>query len=251
MKRLIFTLAMLIGICAMANAQKHFDKIKISSSRDSLSYAIGMVLCQNLAEQDISDIDPTIVGKAFRDILANKTPSFANDDAERLIEEYFAKVNAERAEKAMKAEKEFFENNAKEPGVKTTESGIQYIVVKEGNGKKPTLENSVKIHYEGKLTNGDIFDSDLDSDEPTQFNLDNLIQGMAEGIMMMSEGSEYILYIPSELGYGSYSPAEVIPPYSTLVFDVELISVEDKIVEEDNYQINLDDMDFHDIDLEH
>ncbi len=241
MKKIIFTMLTLLAMANICSAQKYFDKQKISSGNDSLSYAIGLVMAESLGQQGFNDLNATALGKAFADVQLNKPTVMNNEQAEEFIHNYFAKVTAEKNEKAKAAEQQFLENNLKEPGVKVTESGLQYIVIKEGNGKRPTIDNSVKIHYEGKLTNGMLFDSDFENDEPTQFNLDNLISGMSEGIMLMSEGSEYTFYIPSELGYGEFSPAEEIPAYSTLVFNVVLISVEDKMPE-GQYDVDIDDM---------
>ena len=138
------------------------------------------------------------------------------------------------------AEKEFLAANAQDPDVMVTESGLQYRIVKEGNGKRPSDTSGVRVHYEGKLIDGTVFDSSFDSDEPVEFNVDGLIPGMTEGLKLMSEGAEYILYIPSELGYGAFSPAEIIPAYSTLIFNVELLQVTDRI--------KYDDDDFSDYD---
>ncbi len=232
----------LMAIANMCLAQKYFDKQKLATTNDSLSYAIGLVMAESLGQQGFNDLNATALGKAFAEVQQNSPTAMTNEQAEEFIHNYFAKITAEKNEKAKAAEKLFLENNLKEPGVKVTESGLQYIVIKEGTGKRPTIDNSVKIHYEGKLTDGTLFDSDFDNEEPTQFNLDNLITGMSEGIMLMNEGAEYIFYIPSDLGYGDYSPAEVIPAYSTLVFNVVLISVEDKIEEANPYNIDLNEM---------
>ena len=130
-------------------------------------------------------------------------------------------------------EKEFFAENAKKPGVKVTESGLQYKVVKEGSGKTPTDSSDVKIHYEGKLLDGTVFDSSYDSEEPTSLNMGFLIPGMVEGLKLMKEGAQYVFYIPQDLGYGEYSPGETLPAYSTLIFEIELISVDEPSEEQE------------------
>jgi len=231
----------LMAIANVCSAQKYFDKLKIATDNDSLSYAVGIVMAEALGGQGLTDINATALGKAFADVQQNKSVAMTNEMAEVYIQNYLAKISAEKKEKAKAAEKEFLSNNLKEPGVKATESGLQYMVVKEGTGKRPTIDNSVKIRYEGKLIDGTMFDSDFENDEPTQFNLDNLITGMSEGIMLMTEGSEYTFWIPSELAYDDYSPAEQIPAYSTLVFNVVLISVEEKL-KEGQWDVNIDDM---------
>lgn len=240
MKKIIFTMAMMLGICGMGNAQKYFDKVKLTNTHDSISYAVGIILAQNFVDSEYSNLNPDAIGKAFRDVNANRTPLLDEDQAKELISSYSEKVEAEKEAKAKQAEKEFLENNLKNPGVKATESGLQYVVVKEGNGKKPTTDNSVKIHYEGKLTDGEVFDSDYENEEPTELDVDGVIDGLSEGLQLMSEGSEYIFYIPYELGYGSYSPGEFLPAYSTLIFTVELISVGEKSADDDEEGVSLD-----------
>lgn len=240
MKRFIYTLVMVLGICQMAGAQKYYEKIKVKTSMDTVSYGIGLVLAQNIVDEvGIKGLNCDAIAKAFYDVISNKTPLMDKDESMAAVQSFVAAIEEEKSAEAKKKEKEYLDNNAKEPGVKVTESGLQYLVVKEGTGAKPNENSRVKLHYEGKLTNGDVFDSSYDNDEPVEFDLDYIIPGMAEGLMLMNEGSEYILYIPSELGYGSYSPDESIPAYSTLIFNVELISVSEKPAEEAVEEIEL------------
>lgn len=245
MKKIILTMAVLLGLCGLGSAQKYYSKVKLTNHSDSVSYAVGIILAGSVNENGFHDVSPDAIGKAFRDVIDNNlsmTEDMAIDivtvESERIVEQKEAEAKA--------MEKEFLENNAKEPGVKVTESGLQYLVIKEGNGKRPTTDNQVKINYEGKLINGDVFDSSYDNDEPTTLDVDSVIDGMSEGLQLMSEGSEYILYIPYELGYGSYSPGDFLPAYSTLIFSVELISVEDKPADGDTddegIQLDLDDL---------
>lgn len=119
----------------------------------------------------------------------------------------------------------FLEENAKQEGVVVTKSGLQYRVIKEGDGKKPNRNSTVKCNYEGKLLNGTIFDSSYKRNEPSVFKVSDLIPGWTEGLQLMKEGSTYRLYIPYNLGYGDYNVGGIIPPYSTLIFDVELLEV--------------------------
>ena len=131
-------------------------------------------------------------------------------------------------EEQLKKGKEFFDKNAKEPGVVTLDNGLQYKIIKQGkeNGLMPTDSDAVHIYYEGKLIDGTVFDTSFDSEEPTELTLDYIIPGLAQGLKMMKEGAEYIFYIPQDLAYGEYAPSEEIPAYSPMIFDVELISVE-------------------------
>ncbi len=127
----------------------------------------------------------------------------------------------------MEAGKQFLEENAKREGVTTTASGLQYEVLKEGSGAKPSSASSrVTVHYEGKLTNGNIFDSSYKRNDPATFGLNQVISGWTEGVQLMNEGSKYRFFIPSELGYGSRGAGASIPPNATLIFDVELLNAE-------------------------
>lgn len=233
MKRFIIAIACMLSLCNLSMAQKYYQKVKIKTLVDSISYSIGAMLAQNMVKEGISDFNVDALGKAFCDVINNNTLAVSTEDGEAAIRNLFAKIEQMEEKEAREKEKVFLENNAKDPGVKVTESGLQYVVVKEGNGPKPNDNSRVKVHYEGKLTTGDVFDSSFDNDEPVDLDVDMVIAGMSEGLKLMSEGSEYILYIPFDLGYGSYSPGEILPAYSTLIFNVELISVQDKPADEE------------------
>ena len=225
MKKLIYTLLLLI-VAGTAPAQKYFDKIKVSSSQDSLCYSIGYVLAQNISKEKLP-INADIIGKAFKDV-ANGTAAFDQETAANIIEAYYTAKSEKEKQEQLKAAKEFFSKNAKEPGVITLENVLQYKIIKQGkeNGIMPTDSDAVHIYYEGKLIDGTVFDSSFDSEEPTTLTLDYIIPGLAQGLKMMKEGAEYIFYIPQDLAYGEYEPSEEIPAYSAMIFDVELVSVE-------------------------
>ncbi|MBR6176951.1 MAG: FKBP-type peptidyl-prolyl cis-trans isomerase [Bacteroidales bacterium] len=225
MKKLIYTLLLLI-VAGTAPAQKYFDKIKVSSSQDSLCYSIGYVLAQNILRENLP-INADIIGKAFKD-AANGSSAFDQETAANIIEAYYTAKSEKEKQEQLKIAKEFFSKNAKESGVVTLDNGLQYKVIKSGkeNGLTPTEADAVKIYYEGKLIDGTVFDSSFDSEEPTTLTLDYIIPGLAQGLKMMKEGAEYIFYIPQDLAYGEYEPSEEIPAYSAMIFDVELVSVE-------------------------
>ncbi|MBQ5451951.1 MAG: FKBP-type peptidyl-prolyl cis-trans isomerase [Bacteroidales bacterium] len=229
----IFILALIALTGNFAQAQKYFDKAKVSSSNDSLSYALGYMLSQNLVKEGITDFDATLIGKAFNDSKKNNSPLLSLDECKDVLQTFFQKKDDELKNSQLAKEKEFFAENAKKPGVKVTESGLQYKVVKEGSGKTPTDSSDVKIHYEGKLLDGTVFDSSYDSEEPTSLNMGFLIPGMVEGLKLMKEGAQYVFYIPQDLGYGEYSPGETLPAYSTLIFEIELISVDEPSEEQE------------------
>ncbi|MBQ3655898.1 MAG: FKBP-type peptidyl-prolyl cis-trans isomerase [Bacteroidales bacterium] len=229
----IFILALIALTGNFAQAQKYFDKAKISSSNDSLSYALGYMLSQNIVKEGITDFDATLIGKAFNDSKKNNSPLLSLDECKDVLQNFFQKKDDELKSSQLAKEKAFLEANAKKEGVKVTETGLQYKVVKEGSGKMPNDSSEVKIHYEGKLLDGTVFDTSYDSEEPTTLNMNFLIPGMVEGLKLMKEGSQYVFYIPQDLGYGEYSPGETLPAYSTLIFEIELISVEEPSKEEE------------------
>jgi FKBP-type peptidyl-prolyl cis-trans isomerase FklB len=170
--------------------------------------------------------------QSIKDVLSGAELKVSHRDAQQIVQEYFTKkeaaMNAERAEKgkAAKAEGEkYLMENAKKEGVITTPSGLQYQVLKEGNGKKPTAKDSVKCHYEGFLIDGTVFDSSVQRGEPAVFGLQQVIAGWTEGLQLMSEGGKYRFFIPYRLAYGEGGAGTMIPPFATLIFDVELIEV--------------------------
>ena len=226
MKRVSFIVLLIVASVQMTFAQKYFDKVKISSSEDSLCYSIGLILGHNITSEGLP-ANPDLIGKAFKDI-SNQSPAIDRETASRIIEEHLAKIEEKKKEEQLKMAKEFFEKNAKEPGVVTLENGLQYKIVKEGkeNGIMPTDSDAVHIYYEGKLLDGTVFDSSFDSEEPTELTLDYIIPGLAQGLRLMKEGAEYIFYIPQDLAYGDYAPSEEIPAFSAMIFDVELVTVE-------------------------
>ncbi len=226
MKRFFYIVLLIVASTSMVQAQKYFDKIKISSPEDSLSYCIGYLLANNITREGLP-VNADIIGKAFKDV-ASGNPAITQDKASELIEKFYNEKAEKLKNEQLKKQKEFFDKNAKEPGVITLENGLQYKIVKPGkeNGIMPTDSDAVHIYYEGKLIDGTVFDSSFDSEEPTSLTLDYIIPGLAQGIKMMKEGAEYIFYIPQDLAYGDYEPSEEIPAYSAMIFDVELITVE-------------------------
>jgi FKBP-type peptidyl-prolyl cis-trans isomerase len=193
------------------------------------SYALGLNIGSGLKDGLKNDnISPDLneLMKGMKDGLFGKDPKFSLDEARDKIEAAFNAVTQGKNEKAIQKEIDFLAENAKKPGIQITQSGMQYEVLVEGSGPKPSKDSIVKVHYEGKLIDGTVFDSSYgdDGDDPVIFPLNEVITGWSEGLQLMNVGSKYILYIPSEIGYGSqdYGP---IPAYSTLIFNVEFIGI--------------------------
>lgn len=199
---------------------------------DKVSYALGLGIGRQLAQMGASDLSIDDFAAAIKDVIAGNELKVSNREAQTIVQDYFRKqeekLNAERAEKgkAAKAEGEkYLAENAKKEGVVTLPSGLQYMVIKEGNGKKPKATDKVKCHYEGFLIDGTVFDSSVQRGEPAVFPLNQVIAGWTEGLQLMQEGAKYRFFIPYILGYGEGGAGASIPPYAALIFDVELIEV--------------------------
>jgi FKBP-type peptidyl-prolyl cis-trans isomerase FklB len=192
---------------------------------DKFSYAIGLGLGQNLLSMGAQGINVEDFAQAVADVLNRRPTAITHTEAREIVNKYFTeleeKMNAENIEKG----KSFLAENAKKPGIVTLASGLQYEVIKEGNGKKPGAADRVKCHYEGTLIDGTLFDSSIKRGEPAVFGVNQVIKGWVEALQLMTEGSKWRLFIPSELAYGAQGAGEMIPPHSTLIFEVELIEV--------------------------
>lgn len=191
---------------------------------DKLSYALGLSMGQNFKGSGVDKLNADDFADALRAVYGEGTPAMTYDEAKQVVQEYFTNLQAKAGEMNAKAGKEYLANNAKEEGVKVTESGLQYLVVKEGNGKKPGPNDVVTVHYTGRLIDGTVFDSSVERGEPATFAVGQVIPGWVEGLQLMSEGSAYRLFIPSELAYGEHGTGP-IQPNSTLIFDMQLLKV--------------------------
>lgn len=192
---------------------------------DKFSYSIGLGIGQNLRGMGTNDLNVEDFAQAVKDVLTGATPAISHTEARQIVNEYFekleARINAENIEKG----KTFLEENKKNPNVKVLPSGLQYEVIREGNGKHPKATDQVRCHYEGTLIDGTLFDSSVRRGQPAVFGVNQVIKGWVEALQLMSEGAKWKLYIPSELAYGSAGAGEMIPPHSTLIFEVELLEV--------------------------
>ena len=192
---------------------------------DKFSYAIGLGIGQNLLSMGAKDLNADDFAQAVKDVLEGNKTAITHTEAREIVNNYFAelesRINAENIAKG----KAFLEENGKKPNVVTLPSGLQYEVIREGNGKKPKATDRVRCHYEGTLIDGTLFDSSVKRGEPAVFGVNQVIKGWVEALQLMSEGAKWKLYIPSDLAYGAQGAGEMIPPHSTLVFEVELIEV--------------------------
>ena len=199
---------------------------------DKLSYALGIGIGSQLAGMGAKELNIDDFAQAIKDVISGSELKVDNAEAQTLVQNFFqeqeAKQQAATAEagKAAKAAGEaFLAENGKKDGVVTLPSGLQYQVLKEGNGKKPSATDQVVCHYEGTLIDGTVFDSSYQRNQPATFGLNQVIAGWTEGVQLMQEGAKYRFFIPYDLAYGERGAGAQIPPFAALVFDVELIEV--------------------------
>lgn len=192
---------------------------------DKLSYSLGLGIGRQLAQMGAKDINVDDFAQSIKDALAGKTPAVSDQEAQQIVNKFFEE-QAQRQAAAAKAEGEnFLADNAKKEGVVTLPSGLQYQVLREGNGKKPAATDVVECDYEGTLINGQVFDSSYRRGERATFGLNQVIAGWTEGLQLMQEGAKYRFFIPYNLAYGERGAGQAIPPYAALIFDVELHKV--------------------------
>lgn len=199
---------------------------------DKLSYALGIGIGSQLAGMGAKELNIDDFAQAIKDVISGSQLKVDNVEAQTLVQNFFqeqeAKQQAAAAEagKAAKAEGEaFLAENGKKEGIVTLPSGLQYQVLKEGDGKKPSATDQVVCHYEGTLIDGTVFDCSYQRNQPATFGLNQVIPGWTEGVQLMQEGAKYRFFIPYKLAYGERGAGAQIPPFATLVFDVELIEV--------------------------
>jgi FKBP-type peptidyl-prolyl cis-trans isomerase FklB len=192
---------------------------------DKFSYAIGLGIGQNLLSMGAQNINVDDFANAIKAVLNNEEPAMSHTEAREIVNKYFAELENEMNAANIEKGDSFLEENKKKDNVITLPSGLQYEVLTEGTGKKAQATDQVKCHYEGTLIDGTLFDSSIKRGEPAVFGVNQVIPGWVEALQLMPEGSKWRLYIPSDLAYGARGAGEMIPPHSTLIFDVELIQV--------------------------
>lgn len=228
MKLLSFVaICMSLIFAGPVNAQQGGDSAPrvLTSHADSVAYAFGASVARDLKRTGLEAIDAGVLARAITDILAGKESPLDEAQERGLI---MQTVNAarEKMDSRMRDEAHaFMESNKARSGIATTASGLQYEVIRGGTGEKPTLADTVTVHYKGQLASGQVFDSSYDRGEPATFPLARVIEGWQEGLQLMPVGAQYRIYIPYELGYGERGAGQDIPPYSPLIFEVELVSV--------------------------
>lgn len=199
---------------------------------DKISYALGMGIGRQLADMGADELNIDDFAKAIKDVIGGAELEISDSEAQGIVQQFFQKQEMKQRSQAAVKHKEIKEEgekylaeNAEKEGVVTLPSGLQYQVLSEGNGKTPKATDQVKCHYEGMLIDGKMFDSSVQRGEPATFPLNQVIAGWTEGLQLMKEGAKYRFFIPYTLGYGERGAGANIPPFATLIFDVELIEV--------------------------
>ena len=192
---------------------------------EKLSYALGLLIGHNLKGMNIDGLVTTEFTRAVEQVLKGEKAEMTEVQAQGMVQEFMKEQQEIAGREVREAGEKFLAENAKRDGVTTTASGLQYEVLTEAIGQKPVATDSVRCHYEGRLIDGTVFDSSYQRGEPTSFPLQGVIKGWTEGLQLMSLGSKFRFFIPYTLAYGAQGAGGAIPPYAALVFDVELLGI--------------------------
>lgn len=231
MKKRTLTIAVLIisTISLLSCNQISSKNVALKTKTDSASYAIGANIGNNLKmAPGAKSLNLDALRAAIQDVINGEELKVTPEEGQAIIQAYFTEAEKKASEEAKVEEDKFFEENGKKEGMKSTDSGIQYEILTEGNGEIPTAEDKVKVHYHGTLIDSTVFDSSVDRDKPAEFGVGNVIKGWTEVLQLMPTGSKWKVYIPSELAYGSQARGQVIKANSTLVFEIELLEILEK-----------------------
>ncbi|MDR0977315.1 MAG: FKBP-type peptidyl-prolyl cis-trans isomerase [Prevotellaceae bacterium] len=193
---------------------------------DKFSYALGLGIGQNLVSMGVANLVVDDFAQAIKDLFEGKETAISHTEARDIVNKFFAEKQQKADAEAMLQGKRFLEENKKRPGIVTLPSGLQYEIISEGTpGKHAKATDQVRCHYEGTLIDGTLFDSSIQRGQPATFGVNQVIAGWVEALQLMNEGAKWKLYIPADLGYGARGAGEMIPPHSTLVFEVELLEI--------------------------
>ncbi|MFH2142757.1 MAG: FKBP-type peptidyl-prolyl cis-trans isomerase [Bacteroidota bacterium] len=232
MKSINYLLAGVVGLFLITSCDSKVEedvnaKVNLQTKKDSLNYAMGITIANNLKEQGLEEINSQMLAKAFDDVMQEKDLCFSFEMADEILNAHFMELQEKKYEKNKIAGEEFLNANKEKQGVITLPNGIQYEVITEGKGKQATINSLVTTHYHGTLIDGTVFDSSVERGQPAQFPVNGVIMGWQEIIPLMKEGAKWKVYVPQELAYGANPrPGGVIEPYMALIFEIELISVD-------------------------
>ncbi|MDD4645459.1 MAG: FKBP-type peptidyl-prolyl cis-trans isomerase [Bacteroidales bacterium] len=223
---LIVTLVTVTSCGQMKNSKLDIGTVKLTTPHDTASYALGVNMAGSVKSMGMDSINIKAFAKGFQDLLNSEKVQITEAESLPILQAYFTSLMEKQAAVALEEGQKWLAENAKKTGVTTTASGLQYEVMREGTGPKPTITNTVKVHYHGTTTDGKVFDSSVERGEPVTFSLNGVIPGWSEGVQLMSVGSKYKLFIPGNLAYGTRPPqGSNIKPNATLIFEVELLEI--------------------------
>lgn len=242
MRRLIFMVMLLSGSSLLAQSKKELQAqvaalkaeledmkkpkpVVLNTVHQRASYGLGVLMASNVKQQGGDSLDVESMVAGMRDIFGGKKPQMTEQECMMTVQPYMQQIAEQRTAKLQEQSKAFLEENKKKANVKVTASGLQYEVIKSGTGKSPKSTDQVTVHYIGKLVDGSVFDSSVERNEPATFGVNQVIPGWTEALQLMKEGDKWILYIPQDLAYGERGAGGQIPPYATLIFEVELLKV--------------------------
>lgn len=229
MKAKLFTIA-IASLAIACNQQSNNQSVSLTNQVDSTSFAIGVNVAENLGKniaQQFEEVNLDLLKAGLNaGIDTNNKSEISGAVAEQIIEEFFKSKQELTAKKAQSEGAAFLAENAKREGVISLESGLQYEILNQGNGQIPTINDKITAHYHGTLIDGTVFDSSVDRGEPASFPVNGVIAGWTEALQIMPVGSKWKLYVPSDLAYGERGAGQIIGPYSTLIFEVELLSID-------------------------
>jgi FKBP-type peptidyl-prolyl cis-trans isomerase FklB len=218
MKKVLLSLFLAAGFLTI-NAQN------LKTEMEKVSYSLGVNVAKSVQSQGVDNIDAKAIAKAFDDVFEGNELEISEEESAMILQEYFGKLAQKAQEANVEAGRTFLAENAKREGVVTTASGLQYEVMEAGEGDSPKETDQVTVHYHGTLIDGSVFDSSIERGQPATFPVNGVIPGWVEALQLMKPGAKYKLFIPSDLAYGERGAGQMIGPNTTLIFDVELISI--------------------------
>ena len=223
MKNKLFMLG--IAVTFVACNQTSYKNVELNTQIDSVSYSLGISVANNLKSSGFESIETQAVASAFSDVFDGNEVKINEEDANMMIQDYFVELSQKKSQEAISTGQAFLDENGKKEGVTTTASGLQFEVLTNGTGSTPIETDQVTVHYHGTLVDGTVFDSSVERGQPATFPVNGVIPGWVEALQLMNVGSKYKLYIPSDLAYGESGAGGSIGPNETLIFEVELLSI--------------------------